>query len=65
MRAIQSGCSDITVITTRTPMFRRNKKTGLNRMFGLLALIFHPVALRKALLDEDQLFNKTMNITCK
>ena len=60
MRAIQSGCTDITVITTRSPMFRRNKKTGFNRIMGLVALISHPVALRKALLNEDILFNKTM-----
>ncbi len=60
LRAIQTGCTDITVIATRGPNFRRNRKSGFNRILGSLALISHPTALRKALLNEDYLFNETM-----
>ncbi len=61
-RAIEAGCTDITVVTTRNPGFRRTKKKGIIRALGLLALAWHPKLLRQKLLNEDILFNKTMNL---
>jgi len=62
VRAIEAGCTDITVVTTRNLNFGRHKKSGITRVLGTLALVSHPRALRRKLLDEDKLFNKTMNL---
>lgn len=61
-RAIEAGCTDITVVTTRNPSFRRNNKRGVLRILGLLMLAFHSKALRRKLLAEDRLFNRTMGL---
>jgi predicted patatin/cPLA2 family phospholipase len=61
-RAIEAGCTDITVVTTRNPRFRRTQKRGIGRVLGLTALAGHPVNLRRKLLNEDRLFNKTMDL---
>ncbi|MBT5677234.1 MAG: hypothetical protein HOJ07_16205 [Rhodospirillaceae bacterium] len=62
LRAIAAGCTDITVVTTRNLNFRRNGKKGFLRALGRLVLAFHPEALRQKLLNEDKLFNKTMDL---
>ncbi len=62
VRAIEAGCTDITVVTTRNLNFRRHKKSGITRVLSTLALASHPRALRRKLLDEDKLFNKTINL---
>ena len=61
IRAIEAGCTDITVVTTRNLRFRRARMVGLRRGLGRLMLVKHPRALRLQLLDEDELFNKTMD----
>ncbi len=61
-RAIAAGCTDITVVTTRDLSFRRTGKKGITRLLGKLALASHPRALRRRLLNEDMLFNKTMEL---
>ena len=64
-RAIDAGCTDIIVVTTRDPGFRRERKVGFRRCLGQLALANYPRSLRLQLLDEDKLFNKTMNLLQK
>ena len=62
MRAIEAGCTDIIVVTTRSPHFRRERMAGIRRAVGQLLLARHPQSLRRRLLDEDKLYNKTMNL---
>ena len=62
LRAIDAGCTDIVVVTTRGPHFRRERAAGFRRWLGQLALATHPGPLRRRLLDEDKLFNRTMNL---
>ena len=65
LRAIAAGCTDITVVTTRNPGFRRTGKRGIKRILGSLLLSAYSKALRRQLLNEDLLFNKTMNLLQK
>ncbi len=65
LRAIAAGCTDITVVTTRNPGFRRTRKRGIKRILGSLLLSAYSKALRRQLLNEDLLFNKTMNLLQK
>ncbi|MDA0231591.1 MAG: patatin-like phospholipase family protein [Proteobacteria bacterium] len=62
IRAIEAGCTDIIVVTTRNSRFRRERTDGLKRCLGRLVLARHPRSLSDKLLDEDGLFNKTMNL---
>jgi len=62
IRAIEAGCTDITIVTTRNLRFRRPREAGLRRILGRLLLARHPQALRQRLLNEDKLFNKTMEL---
>lgn len=62
LRAIAAGCTDITVVTTRNPGFRRTEKRGIKRILGSFLLSAYSKALRHQLLNEDLLFNKTMNL---
>ncbi len=62
LRAIDAGCTDIVVVITRGPRFRRDGTAGFLRWLGRLALATHPRSLRRRLLDEDKLFNRTMNL---
>ncbi len=65
LRAIDAGCTDIVVVTTRESSFRRKRTTGFKRGLGRLVLAKHPRSLRNQLLNEDKLFNKTMNLLQK
>ena len=61
IRAMEAGCTDITVVTTRNLRFRRPRVAGLHRCLAQFMLVKHPRALRLHLLSEDKLFNKTMD----
>ena len=62
IRAIEAGCTDIIVVTTRDSSFRRKRTAGFKRGLGRLVLAKHPRSLRDQLLNEDKLFNNTMNL---
>ena len=62
LRAIDAGCTDIVVVTTRESSFRRKRTTGFKRGLGQLVLAKHPRSLRNQLLNEDKLFNKSMDL---
>ncbi len=62
LRAIEAGCTDIIVITTRNAHFRRRRITGLKRSLGYFLLAGHPGDLRRKMLNEDKLFNRTMEL---
>jgi predicted patatin/cPLA2 family phospholipase len=49
LRAIAAGCTDITVVTTRNPGFRRTGKRGIKRILGSLLLSAYSKALRRVI----------------
>jgi predicted patatin/cPLA2 family phospholipase len=61
IRAIGAGCTDIVVVTTRDSAFRRERTAGFRRFLSHLVLAKHPRSLCDQLLNEDTLFNNTMN----
>lgn len=60
LRALEAGCTDILVVITRKPGFRRHSPKGLQRAAIALALAKHPKRLRNTILREDARFNQTM-----
>ncbi len=59
-RALDAGCTDILVVMTRNPAFRRHRPAWWLRAVGRVALAKHPQPLRARLLREDALFNRTL-----
>ncbi|MGD0337540.1 MAG: patatin family protein [Bacteroidota bacterium] len=62
MRAIQTGCTDIVVVLTREPSFRRRRPNLFLRLIEQPFLTKLPAATRKLMLSEDKYFNRTMEL---
>jgi predicted patatin/cPLA2 family phospholipase len=62
LRAIEMGCTDILVVLTRPPDFRRKAPGSFMRIVESIFLKDFPEATRKLILSADPEFNKTMNI---
>ena len=62
LRAIELGCTDILVVLTRKPSFRRKAPNKLMRLIESLFLKDYPEPTKKLVLSEDNGFNKTMEI---
>jgi len=62
LRAIELGCTDILVILTREPSFRRQRQNWIMRLIELPFLRNYPQATKDAILSEDKLFNETMEL---
>ena len=56
-RAIDIGCTDIVVVLTREPHFRRHAPNLLMRLIEIPFLRHYPDVTRNLLLSEDKLFN--------
>lgn len=60
--AIEAGCTDIVVVLTRPPSFRRKKISNLMKMIEYPFLIKYPAPTRKAVYNIDELFNLNMDL---
>ena len=58
--AIESGCTDIVVVLTRPPSFRRKKISNFMKMIEYPFLMKYPAQTRKAVYNIDKLFNSNM-----
>ena len=61
-RAIQQGCTDIIVVLTREPAFRRQRPNLAMRLIESPFLRDYPKATRELILSEDKQFNYAMEI---
>jgi predicted patatin/cPLA2 family phospholipase len=61
-RAIEQGCTDIIVILTREPGFRRKAPNLFMRLIETPFLRHHPKGTKQLVLSEDKQFNSTMDI---
>lgn len=61
-RAIDLGCTDILVVLTREPSFRRKRPNLLMRLIEHVFLRKYPKVMKEKVLAEDNLFNETMEI---
>ena len=61
-RAIEQGCTDIIVVITREPSFRRTAPNFLMRLIETPFLLNYPAVTKKFVLSEDTYFNSTMDI---
>lgn len=62
MRAIKQGCTDIIVVLTREPHFRRKRPTFIMRLIESPFLRHYPDRTKKLIISEDKQFNSTMDI---
>jgi predicted patatin/cPLA2 family phospholipase len=62
LRAIELGCTDILVVLTRKPSFRRKAPNLLMRLIESPFLRNYPEPTKKILLNEDVQFNRIMEI---
>lgn len=62
LRAIELGCTDILVVLTRDPSFRRQRPNFLLRLMEKPFLRNYPAKTKEIILSEDKLFNRTMEI---
>lgn len=62
LHAIELGCTDIFVVLTREPNFRRRCPNLLMRLIEEPLLRKYSNATKKVLLSEDKLFNRTMEL---
>jgi len=60
-KAIELGCTDLIVVLTRKPDFRRKAPSFLIRLLEEPFLRKYPPLLKKRILEEDKFFNKTMD----
>lgn len=61
LRAIKNGCTDIVIVLTREPSFRRKKPNLFMRLIELLFIKDYPSPTKELILAEDNLFNQTMD----
>ncbi len=61
-RAIEQGCTDIVVVLTREPHFRRRAPSRTLRMIEYPFLRRYPELTRQLILSEDRQFNDTMDM---
>jgi predicted patatin/cPLA2 family phospholipase len=61
-RAIEAGCTEIVVVLTREPSFRRRRPSFLMRCVEAPFLRGYSEATRELILAEDDLFNRNMAI---
>lgn len=59
-KAIELGCTDIIVVLTRKPDFRRKAPNILIRLLEEPFLRRYPSILKKRIVSEDKFFNKTL-----
>lgn len=59
-KAIELGCTDLIVVLTRKPDFRRKAPCILMRILEEPFIRKYPLRLKKVFFSEDKLFNKTM-----
>jgi len=59
-KAIDLGCTDLIVVLTRKPNFRRKAPNLIMRILEEPFLKEFPIKLRKKITSEDKYFNKTM-----
>jgi predicted patatin/cPLA2 family phospholipase len=62
IRAIEKGCTDIVVVLTREPSFRRNRPNLAMRLVEGYFMRHYPQQTKRLILSEDKQFNKTMEI---
>lgn len=62
LRAIELGCTDLFVVITRPPSFRRQQPSFFMRLIETPFLKNYPERTKKTLLSEDRLLNKTMDM---
>ncbi len=62
IRAIEAGCTDIVVVLTREPAFRRHPPNFFLRQIEKPFISSLPKATQNLLLSEDKHFNKTMDL---
>jgi len=62
LRAIELGCTDIIVVITRQPNFRRQRPNLFMRLIEKPFLWKYPKATKKLVLSENKLFNRTMDL---
>jgi predicted patatin/cPLA2 family phospholipase len=65
LRAIEAGCTDILVVLTREPAFRRRRPHPLMRIVEAPFLGGYSEATKKLILAEDEVFNRSMEILIK
>lgn len=60
--AVKLGCTDVVVVTTSPLERRRTGYKGLQRLIRRLFVSGYPRKMRELLLDEEKLFNATMQV---
>jgi predicted patatin/cPLA2 family phospholipase len=60
LRAIDLGCTDIIVVLTRNPSFRRKRPNVLFRLIETPFLRDYPAVTKAKIMAKDEYFNKTM-----
>lgn len=62
IRAIKKGCTDIIVVLTREPSFRRKRPNMFMRLIESYFMRHYPEQTKNLILSEDKQFNQTMEI---
>ncbi len=61
-RAVALGCTDILVVLTRTPAFRRKRPNAFMRLIEEPFIREYPTDMREVVLREDDQFNEAMEL---